>query len=253
MQQHAEEKAKGVRRVAEYVQPTAEAGYMGRFTQSSEHTSEDMQRRHPEIKKQLESKVFDTAQVASPPHVSRPRVRQIPDDVLHSLQPPPNTRKDEAAARIGNGPSMVERMLNCNYPMSHPAHNEFLGHRNQPDFAKKRNESQIAIGGYHSLPAEPFKANPGSRRSVQVDYSSFIPDRIQAKRFYAIDGRMVDGQQGVPIVKNFFSDEPLLCSKWVSDNGPSLSPRIVEGPAAQSIPEPPHRRAPFDHGPRSFM
>jgi hypothetical protein len=242
-----EERTRGVRKVTEYVQPTAEDGYMGRFTNSHEHTSEAMQRRHPEIKRQMESKVFDDSPVVQQ---SKPRIRQLPESVLHTVQPPPDTRKSDAASKIGSGPSMVERMLNCEYPMAHPAHHEFQGHRNQPDFAKRRHESQIAIGGFQQLPPEPFKPNSGARRTVQVDYARFIPDSMPIKRFYTVDGRKIDGQQGVPILKNFFNDEPLLCNQWAAKNfvPPETTPR-----GHPEIPEPPHRRAPFDHGPTALV
>jgi hypothetical protein len=248
-QSHHEEKPHGVRRIQECSQPTAEAGYMGKFTQSAENSADEMQRRHPEIKKQQESKVFHSLQEGPPIPPSKPRVRNVSTEALQYIQAPPDTRKDDAATKLESAPSMIDRMLGCNYPLPHPQHNEYQGRRNQPEYAKRRNESQIAVGGYHALPPDPFKPNEGARRTVQVDYSSYVSDRIQPKRFYAVDGRMVDGHQGAPLVKNFFSDEPLICSKWVAESGPQQSPRL--GPAA--VPEPPHRRAPFDHGHRSFM
>lgn len=246
-----DDKPQGVRRIQEYSQPTAEGGYMGRFTQSGERSADEMQRRHPEIKKQQESKVFAEAQEPSQPPASKPRVRNVSMEALQYLQPAPDTRKDDAASKLGTGPSMVDKMLNCNYPLPHPEHNELQGRRNQPEYAKRRQESQIAVGGFHALPAEEYKPPHGHRRNVQVDYTSFVPDRIQPKRFYAVDGRMVDAQGG-PLVKNFFSDEPLICSKWVADSA-QPSPRGVAVVPSAPMPEPPHRRAPFDHGHRSFM
>lgn len=252
VQNQHEDKPHGVKRIAEFNQPTAEPGYMGKFTQSGEHSADEMQRRHPEIRKQQESKVFhaNAQEPQQPPQASKPRVRNVSMEALQYIQAPPDTRKEEAVTKIESGPSMVDKMLGCNYPLPHPQHNEYQGRRNQPEYAKRRNESQIAVGGYHALPPDPFKPNEGARRTVQVDYTTYVSDRIQPKRFYAVDGRMVDGHQGAPLVKNFFSDEPLICSKWVADGVGQRSPRNV---APVAVPEPPHRRAPFDHGHRSFM
>mmetsp|Transcript_37521 Transcript_37521/g.43800 ORF Transcript_37521/g.43800 Transcript_37521/m.43800 type:complete len:334 (-) Transcript_37521:75-1076(-) len=228
--------------------------------------------------------LFGPARMEAAP-VVRLRPNNSDDDKLRAIWAPPDPKKDNTAERFAQQPTMVERMMAQKFPLPHPTEKNAGGRSARGD----RNHSQLTLGGFvagggggqlssSSIPDDHAlidgspqrQGRGGQRRRVDVDYAAYVPDRIQHKPFYAIDGKMVAASEGAEHMKNFFTGEPLLCGRFMAEPQQSANPPPPSFPHQSSahaggaaaayplpqesvaygdVPEPPPRRS-FEYGHR---
>lgn len=247
------------RKLLDYQQGADGAYIADKFSPSSERTAEDMQRRHPDIQKHGISHIFEAPQ---PDPVPVHRLRPVNEEHLRQIHGPSDNRKDVALQQFCQGPTLVEKMMQQNYP-SPRLQDKQTGRCHVG--AMQRNLSQIPIGGVAVLPPNKNDDPQRHRRQVDTDYTGYIPDKLLPRRFYTVDGKQVVAQDGVSACKNFFSGEPLLCGKYMIDASAGAVVPASRSPQQQpdappvthsgrrhfaqqsSYPDPPHRR-PFEHG-----
>jgi hypothetical protein len=82
----------------------------------SEHPSHLGKKSQPNTAR-VQNNVFAEGKVATPP---QPRLRPDPSDTILQKLWVEDKSKDENAAKMANNPTLVEKMMACQYPMPHP-------------------------------------------------------------------------------------------------------------------------------------